>query len=99
MKREKFIKPFRVQHVKHFRLKDHDPGDTRGLKSNEDAVELLERGIHQMAASRQPPPPPAPFDWTPPPLPPPLFDWMLPPPPPGGIHTGQRWKINGGGNA
>jgi PPK2 family polyphosphate:nucleotide phosphotransferase len=49
MKREKFIKPFRVENGKHFRLKDHDPGETRGLKSNEDAVELLEHGIHQMA--------------------------------------------------
>ncbi len=49
MKREKFIKPFRVEHGNHFRLKDHDPGETRGLKSNEDAVELLEHGIRQMA--------------------------------------------------
>jgi PPK2 family polyphosphate:nucleotide phosphotransferase len=49
MKREKFIKPFRVEHGKHFRLKDYDPGETRGLKSDEDAVKLLERGIHQMA--------------------------------------------------
>jgi PPK2 family polyphosphate:nucleotide phosphotransferase len=49
MKREKFIKPFLVEHGKHFRLKDYDPGETRGLKSDEDAVELLERGIHQMA--------------------------------------------------
>jgi PPK2 family polyphosphate:nucleotide phosphotransferase len=49
MKREKFIKPFRVEHGKHFRLKDYDPGDTRGLKSEENAVELLEHGIHQMA--------------------------------------------------
>ncbi len=49
MKREKFIKPFRVEHGKHFRLKDYDPGETRGLKSNEDAVEVLQRGIQQMA--------------------------------------------------
>ncbi len=49
MKREKFIKPFRVEHGKHFRLNDYDPGETRGLKSDEDAVELLQRGIHQMA--------------------------------------------------
>ena len=49
MNRAKFVKPFRVQHGKHFRLKDYDPGETRGLKSNEDAVELLQRGIHQMA--------------------------------------------------
>ena len=49
MKREKFIKPFRVEHGKHFRLKDYDPGETHGLKSDEDAAELLQRGIHQMA--------------------------------------------------
>jgi len=49
MKREKFIKPFRVQHGKHFRLKDYDPAETRGLASHEDAIELLESGIHQMA--------------------------------------------------
>jgi PPK2 family polyphosphate:nucleotide phosphotransferase len=49
MQREKFIKPFRVARGKRFRLKDYDPGDTRGLKSNEDAVELLQRGVGQMA--------------------------------------------------
>jgi PPK2 family polyphosphate:nucleotide phosphotransferase len=49
MNRAKFVKPFRVQHGRHFRLKDYNPGETRGLKSNEDAVELLQRGIHQMA--------------------------------------------------
>jgi PPK2 family polyphosphate:nucleotide phosphotransferase len=49
MKRENFIKPFRVQHRKHFRLKDYDPAETRGLASHEDAIELLQRGIHQMA--------------------------------------------------
>jgi PPK2 family polyphosphate:nucleotide phosphotransferase len=49
MNREKFVKPFRVEHGKHFRLKDYDPGETRGLKSNEDAVELLHSGIRQMA--------------------------------------------------
>ena len=50
MKRAKFIKPFTVANGKHFRLKDHDPGETRGLKSNEDAADLLQAGIHQMAA-------------------------------------------------
>src|ERR1700675_4566432 len=49
MKREKFIKPFLVEHGKHFRLKDYDPSETRGLKPEEDASELLQRGIHQMA--------------------------------------------------
>jgi len=49
MKREKFIKPFRVEHGKHFRLKDYDPGETRGLKPEEDAPELLQLGVRQMA--------------------------------------------------
>jgi PPK2 family polyphosphate:nucleotide phosphotransferase len=49
MQREKFIKPFRVAHGKHFRLKDYDPGETCGLKDSEDAVELLQRGVSQMA--------------------------------------------------
>jgi PPK2 family polyphosphate:nucleotide phosphotransferase len=49
MKREKFIRPFCVANGKHFRLKDHDPADTRGLKSQEDAAELLAQGIAQMA--------------------------------------------------
>src|ERR1700724_2243998 len=48
MKREKLIKPYRVEHGKHFRLKDHDPAETRGLKSEEDAVDLLRRGIREM---------------------------------------------------
>jgi len=48
MNREKFIKPFGVENGKHFRLKDHDPAETRGLKSQEDAAELLTQGIHQM---------------------------------------------------
>jgi PPK2 family polyphosphate:nucleotide phosphotransferase len=49
MKREKFIKPFCVANGKHFRLKDHDPAETRGLKSQDDAADLLRRGIEQMA--------------------------------------------------
>jgi PPK2 family polyphosphate:nucleotide phosphotransferase len=49
MKREKFIRPFCVANGKHFRLKDHDPADTRGLKSQDDAAELLAQGIAQMA--------------------------------------------------
>jgi PPK2 family polyphosphate:nucleotide phosphotransferase len=49
MKRAKFIRSFCVEHGKHFRLKYYDPGDTRGLRSEEDAVELLQRGVRQMA--------------------------------------------------
>jgi len=49
MKREKFIKSFCIEDGKHFRLKDHDPAETRHLKSADDAAELLARGIIQMA--------------------------------------------------
>ena len=49
MKRQKLISPYCVEEGKHFRLKDYDPGETRGLKSEEEAAELLQRGIHQMA--------------------------------------------------
>jgi PPK2 family polyphosphate:nucleotide phosphotransferase len=50
MKRAKFIKPFRVERGKHFRLKDHDPKDTGGLHLDKPTEEqLLERGVQQMA--------------------------------------------------
>ena len=49
MKRAKLIQPFCVDSGKHFRLKDHDPAETRGIKSEKDAAALLERGVHQMA--------------------------------------------------
>lgn len=49
MKREKFIKPFRIENGKHFRLKDHDPGETRGLASEGDAADLLKKGIREMS--------------------------------------------------
>ena len=48
MNRAKLIKPFRVDNGKHFRLKDHDPGETRGIESGKESDELLERGIRQM---------------------------------------------------
>ena len=47
---EKFIEPFRVTKGKGFRLKDIDPGDTRGLKLDKGgAAELLKRGIKWLA--------------------------------------------------
>src|SRR5580658_741831 len=45
----KLVKPYRVDDGKKFRLKDIDPGDTGHLHSKEHAVELLERGISDMA--------------------------------------------------
>ncbi|WP_130620919.1 polyphosphate kinase 2 family protein [Dyella amyloliquefaciens] len=45
-----YIEPFRVTDGKDFRLKDFDPGDTRGLKMDKDeAVQLLERGSEWLA--------------------------------------------------
>jgi PPK2 family polyphosphate:nucleotide phosphotransferase len=45
----KFSKPFRVEHGKKFRLKDHDPADTGKLHSQERAEELLAKGVEKMA--------------------------------------------------
>ena len=46
---KKFSKPFRVEHGKKFRLKDHDPADTGKLHSQEHAEELLAKGVARMA--------------------------------------------------
>jgi PPK2 family polyphosphate:nucleotide phosphotransferase len=48
MKRAKLIKPFRVEHGKHFRLKDYDPGETLGLESGKESAERLQTGIQEM---------------------------------------------------
>ena len=46
----KYTDPFRVTNGKDFRLKDFDPGDTRGLKMDkQEAAELLERGSEWLA--------------------------------------------------
>lgn len=45
----KLVKPYRIDEGKKFRLKDIDPGDTGDLRSKEHAVELLRRGIAEMA--------------------------------------------------
>lgn len=49
MKKRQFAMPFRVTDGAHFRLKDFDPADTRGLKSKEHAQEALERGIARLS--------------------------------------------------
>jgi PPK2 family polyphosphate:nucleotide phosphotransferase len=50
MKIEKMLKRYRIEDGKHFRLKDHDPGDTHGLKSEGKplAQELLARGVEEL---------------------------------------------------
>lgn len=45
----KLSKPYRIEHGKKFRLKDHDPADTAGLRSQEHAEALLAKGIERMA--------------------------------------------------
>jgi PPK2 family polyphosphate:nucleotide phosphotransferase len=51
MKIEKVLKRYRLEDGKHFRLKDHDPGDTHGLKSGNksEAQELLSKGVQELA--------------------------------------------------
>ncbi len=51
MKMDKLLKRYRVEHGKHFRLKDQDPADTHGLGSElkPHAKELLENGVKEMA--------------------------------------------------
>ena len=51
MKIEKILKRYRIEEGKHFRLKDHKPDDTHGLKSEskEEAQELLKKGVEELA--------------------------------------------------
>ncbi|MGO8985085.1 MAG: polyphosphate kinase 2 family protein [Terriglobales bacterium] len=51
MKIDKLLDRYRIQHGKHFRLKDHDPADTHGLKSELKplAKELLADGVNKLA--------------------------------------------------
>jgi len=51
MKIEKMLKRYRIEDGKHFRMKDHDPGDTHGLKSEgkPEARELLTKGVEELA--------------------------------------------------
>jgi PPK2 family polyphosphate:nucleotide phosphotransferase len=44
-----FVEPFRVTNGKNFRLGDYDADDTRGVKSKEEAVEYLKRGVELLA--------------------------------------------------
>ena len=39
------MKPFRVDDGRRFRLKDYDPGDTRGIDSREKAEKVLAKGV------------------------------------------------------
>jgi PPK2 family polyphosphate:nucleotide phosphotransferase len=50
-KLSEFVKPYRIENGKHFRLKDYDPADTYGLDSDSKglAAELLQQGIEKLA--------------------------------------------------
>jgi len=51
MKIDKMLKKYRVEHGKHFRLKDHDPADTHGLdsESKDEAKVLLADGVEKLS--------------------------------------------------
>ncbi len=51
MKIEKMLKRYRVEHGRHFRLKDYDPADTHGLESElkPQAKELLASGVQELS--------------------------------------------------
>jgi PPK2 family polyphosphate:nucleotide phosphotransferase len=51
MKIEKLLKRYRIEHGKHFSLKDHDPADTHGLGSElkPQAKELLADGVKNLS--------------------------------------------------
>jgi PPK2 family polyphosphate:nucleotide phosphotransferase len=52
---DKFLRRYRIEKGKGFRLKDHDPGDTHGLKSEQkaEAKALLERGVEWLAEEQE----------------------------------------------
>jgi PPK2 family polyphosphate:nucleotide phosphotransferase len=45
----KLVKPYRVQHGKHFRLRDYDPAPTAGVSSKEEGEKLLAKGVAKLA--------------------------------------------------
>jgi PPK2 family polyphosphate:nucleotide phosphotransferase len=51
MKMDKVLKRYRIEHGKHFRLKDHDPGDTHGKEQElkPHAKKLLADGVHELS--------------------------------------------------
>jgi PPK2 family polyphosphate:nucleotide phosphotransferase len=49
---EQFLKPFRITRGKGFRLSQIDPGDSRGVKSKEEAEQYLQIGITRLAEAQ-----------------------------------------------
>lgn len=48
-----FTRPFRIDHGKGFKLKDHDPGSNAGIKDKEAAAALLEKGVAWLAETQE----------------------------------------------
>jgi PPK2 family polyphosphate:nucleotide phosphotransferase len=48
-----FAQPYRIDNGRKFRLKDIDPADTGGVKSKDDAKELLENGVRRLAEMQE----------------------------------------------
>ena len=45
---ESFVEPYVITDGEKFKLKDHDPGDTRWVKSKEQGRELLQKGVDEL---------------------------------------------------
>ncbi len=45
----RLVKPFRVDHGKHFYMKDHDPAQTAGVDSKDEAKRLLQEGVAKLS--------------------------------------------------
>jgi len=50
MKLHEFLKPYRIDHGRKFRMKDISPKDTHGIKSKDRAQKLLKGGVERLAA-------------------------------------------------
>jgi PPK2 family polyphosphate:nucleotide phosphotransferase len=52
-KTSRFVKSYRVEHGKDFRLKDIDPADTQNLNLKEEAKDFLEKGVARLSDLQQ----------------------------------------------
>ena len=52
-KTSKLIEPYRIEHGKKFRLKDHDSADTQGLDLKEEVNRFLQEGIRRLSDMQQ----------------------------------------------
>ncbi|MBV9760954.1 MAG: polyphosphate kinase 2 family protein [Acidobacteriaceae bacterium] len=52
-KPSKLIEPYRIEHGKGFRLKDHDPADTRGLHLKDEADRLLQEALRRLTDAQE----------------------------------------------